>query len=133
MIQLDTNVVSQALIMKPPKLLNKLLHASVTRGIALSSVVYGELCFGLSKNPTMTRLRIDLDEFVDSVEVLPWTKICAQAYGDLRATLAREGQLIGSMDLLIAAHAVALDATLVTGNVKEFIRVPGLKIENWAK
>jgi tRNA(fMet)-specific endonuclease VapC len=123
MIQLDTNVVSQALIMKPPELLNRLLHASVTRGLALSSVVYGELCFGLSKNPTMTRLRIDLDEFVDSVE----------AYGDLRATLTREGQLIGSMDLLIAAHAVALDATLVTSNTKEFSRVPGLKIENWAK
>jgi tRNA(fMet)-specific endonuclease VapC len=70
--------------------------------------------------------------FLAPLEILPFDERCIWVYGDLRADLERRGQTIGSLDTLIAAHALALDATLVTNNTREFSRVAGLRLENWA-
>ena len=72
-----------------------------------------------------------LDQFLSPLEVAPFERSATIAYGRLRTVLEKKGQLIGSMDLLIAAHAVSLDVRLITHDVREFRRVPSLKIENW--
>ena len=99
--------------------------------IGLSSIVLAELCFGVARRPNADQLRADIREFRESLLFLPWDADAADHYGDIRAYLKRRGLLIGSMDLMIAAHARSLDATLVTNNVKHLRRVPGLRLENW--
>jgi tRNA(fMet)-specific endonuclease VapC len=74
-----------------------------------------------------------LAQFVAPLEILPFEEEAAQYYGDLRVRLERQGTPIGSLDMLIAAHALSISCTLVTNNEKEFGRIPSLKIENWAK
>jgi tRNA(fMet)-specific endonuclease VapC len=72
-----------------------------------------------------------LGRFLLPLEILPYDENAARAYGKIRPVLERGGRLIGSMDMLIAAHALSLQATLVTHNRREFQRVPGLKVEDW--
>ena len=72
-------------------------------------------------------------EFLAPVEILPYDDIAEQKYGEIRAYLERKGTPIGSLDALIAAHALSIGCTLVTNNDSEFGRVPGLKVENWTK
>jgi tRNA(fMet)-specific endonuclease VapC len=74
-----------------------------------------------------------LTQFTAPLEILPYGDEAAQYYGDLRAHLEKQGMPIGSLDMLIAAHALSITCTLVTNNEKEFIRIPDLKIDNWAK
>ena len=74
-----------------------------------------------------------LAQFIAPLEILPYGDEAAQYYGNLRAHLEKQGTPIGSLDMLIAAHALSIDCTLVTNNEKEFIRIPNLKIDNWAK
>ena len=74
-----------------------------------------------------------LTQFVAPLEILPYDDEASQYYGDLRAHLEKNGTPIGALDMLIAAHALSVDCTLVTNNEKEFIRVPELKIVNWTK
>jgi tRNA(fMet)-specific endonuclease VapC len=74
-----------------------------------------------------------LTQFIAPLEILPYGDEAAQCYGDLRAHLEKQGTRIGSLDMLIAAHALSIACTLVTNNEKEFIRIPNLKIDNWVK
>jgi tRNA(fMet)-specific endonuclease VapC len=74
-----------------------------------------------------------LAQFIAPLEILPYGDDAAQYYGTLRTHLEKQGTPIGSLDMLIAAHALSADCTLVTNNEKEFIRIPKLKIENWVK
>ena len=76
---------------------------------------------------------VDLTQFVAPLEILPYGNEAAQYYGDLRAQLEKQGTPIGSLDMLIAAHALSIDCTLVINNEKEYIRIPSLKIDNWTK
>jgi tRNA(fMet)-specific endonuclease VapC len=73
-----------------------------------------------------------LDEFLGPFQIIPFDSPAAAHYGEMRSNLRRSGTPIGNMDLLIAAHARSLSVTLVTDNLKEFEKVPGLKLENWA-
>ncbi len=98
--------------------------------VALSAVVLAELEFGAAKSG-VTRHRSRLDGLLASLQVEPFTQGDAIAYGRLRATLPRRGEMIGALDALIAAQALRLGATIVTHNVREFSRVPGLKVEDW--
>jgi tRNA(fMet)-specific endonuclease VapC len=88
--------------------------------------------YGAAKSLRPEQNRIALTQFVAPLEIAPYDDVAAQCYGDLRACLERQGTPIGSLDMLIAAHALALTCVLVTNNEKEFARVPGLKMENWA-
>jgi tRNA(fMet)-specific endonuclease VapC len=100
--------------------------------ILTSIVAACELRFGAEKKGS-PRLAARVDRLLGSFEVAPLARDVDTAYAILRADLERKGQLIGPNDMLIAAHALALDAILVTDNVREFKRVKGLKIENWLR
>ena len=99
---------------------------------AISVITYGELAYGLRKSPDPGRAMIILEELTALIPVLPMATDVAGTYGTIRSDLAARGELIGNNDLWIAAHAKSLEVTLVTNNEKEFQRVSGLQIENWA-
>jgi tRNA(fMet)-specific endonuclease VapC len=100
---------------------------------AISVIVYGELMYGIEKSRVGPVARQLLDAFIEFVPVLPLHADAPLCYGVIRADLERKGQIIGSNDLWIAAHALAAKLTLVTNNEREFARVAGLNIENWAR
>ncbi len=92
---------------------------------------FGELHFGVAKSGSTRNLRA-LEKFLAPLDVLPFDEAAMRKYGKVRAHLERKGTPIGALDTLIAAHALALDVVLVTNNLREFKRVPGLRLENWA-
>lgn len=99
--------------------------------VGISSITGAELCFGVSESAS-ARNQQALDKFLAPLEVMPFDEGAMREYGRLRAHLEACGTPIGAMDLLIAAHALALSSVLVTNNLREFRRVPGLSLENWA-
>lgn len=100
---------------------------------AISSVALSELNYGACKSHYQEKNLVALDKFIISVPVLPYDIRAASHFGEIRATLEKKGVIIGAYDLMIAAHALSLNAILVTNNTKEFSRVKNLKLENWAK
>jgi tRNA(fMet)-specific endonuclease VapC len=125
---LDTNTVSH-LLRKHPKVGRRLVEAAPA-SLYISAVTEGELLFGLAKRPEAAQLHVVVGEFLKRVDVLPWDREIAARYGLLRADLTRRGQGLAPLDLLIAAHALAIDAVLVTSD-RAFARVPGLMVEDW--
>ena len=101
--------------------------------ICVSSITYGELCFGIENGESHLREERynQLELFTQKIQIAHWDEDAARHYGLIRATLKKQGQLIGNNDLLIAAHARSLDAVLVTNNTKEFERVDDLTFEDW--
>jgi len=100
--------------------------------IGVSSLTAAELAYGAEKSGS-ARNRQALEKFLAPLEIAAFDETAFRHYGRLRADLERRGQLIGSMDMLIAAHALALNAILVTNNTREFERVSDLYLENWVK
>jgi len=113
----------------PPSVLERFLSHPVG-DIGISSITVAELDYGVSKSRHAVKNRLALAQFLSPLEVASFDRAAA-AYGRLRATLEQKGTPIGSMDLLIAAHALSLAVRLVTNNAREFRRVPGLRVENW--
>lgn len=99
---------------------------------AVSLITFGELIYGAVKRGRLESEREKWIELIHLLPVLPLPPEAAEKYGTIRSELERKGQIIGNNDLWIAAHAVATGLTLVTNNEKEFGRVTGLKIQNWA-
>lgn len=130
MYMLDTNMCIYVLKKHSEKLRKKF---KAVKQICISSVTYGELCFGIENGESELReaRREQLDLFTQRLLIDPWDKDAARAYGFIRAYLKKQGNLIGNNDLLISAHARSINAVLVTNNVREFSRVPDLSIENW--
>ena len=129
MILLDTNICIYIINMRPPEVLARFREYRLGE-IGVCSVVAAELAYGVTKSRS-ARNRSALEMFLAPLEVLPFNQAAVWAYGDLRASLEREGQPIGALDTMIAAHALSVDAPLVTHNTREFARVPGLRLENW--
>jgi len=100
-------------------------------GMALSSIVLAELEYGVSNSQQYEKNRAALIAFLPLFELLPFGGKEAAIYGQICTALRREGNTIGPMDMMIAAHALSFGLTLVTNNIREFSRVPGLKIEDW--
>jgi tRNA(fMet)-specific endonuclease VapC len=125
---LDTNIVSH-LIKGHPEVARH-LRAVPMASVCISSITEGELLFGLAKRPQATGLHNAVKEFLLCVEVLPWNSVTAQAYGTARAAMERQGRVLAPLDQLIAAHAMAAEAILVT-NDQAFHQVDGLCIEDW--
>jgi tRNA(fMet)-specific endonuclease VapC len=128
---LDTNMCIYLIKKKPPEVLRKFSEYTVG-DIGVSSVTAAELYFGVQKSQHPAQNLRALEQFLLPLTVVELGHGAAVAYGRIRATLEERETPIGPLDTLIAAHAVAMDLTLVTNNVREFARVPGLKIENWA-
>lgn len=126
---LDTNAVSN-LADAPAGPVARQIARVGAENVATSVIVSGEIEFGLALKRS-ERLRAQMERVFSVLPVLSFDQPADQQYGALRAELKRQGRPIGPNDMLIAAHALALDATLVTANVGEFSRVPGLRVENW--
>lgn len=129
MILLDTNICIYIINTKPPEVLAR-FHQYRLGEIGICSVVAAELAYGVAKSQS-ARNRAALEMFLAPLDILPFDTQAMWAYGDLRANLERQGTPIGSLDTMIVAHALSLDATLVTHNTQEFARVSGLRLENW--
>ena len=130
MIMLDTNICIYVLKKRPLYLLKQFEQI---KDIHLSTIVYAELCSGVTLSPQhLQNVRQNqLQEFIALTTVHSWNDKAAKVYADIRADLKIKGTPIGNMDMLIAAHALSLNATLVTNNLREFGRVTNLKLENW--
>ena len=129
MILLDTNICIYIINAKPPAVLERFKRYRMGE-IGLCSVVAAELAFGVAKSGS-ARNRQALAMFLAPLTVLPFDEAAVWAYGDLRADLERRGTPIGSLDTMIAAHTLSLQALLVTNNTREFSKVPGLRLDNW--
>jgi tRNA(fMet)-specific endonuclease VapC len=127
---LDTNTCIYIRRQRPPQVLARFRQLNVGEA-ALSIVTYGELHYGAEKSSVRARALKELEEFAGLIPVLPLPTEAGRTYGAIRAALEAKGEIIGSNDLWIAAHAKAADLTLVTNNEREFRRVPGLRIQNW--
>ena len=128
---LDTNICIYAIKNQPAQVLTQ-LRAHEAERIGISSISVAELYFGVSKSGSARNLAA-LQQFLEPLEIADFDLNAAQVYGTLRYALERLGTPIGPLDMQIAAHALALEATLVTNNVREFERVPDLKLINWAE
>lgn len=128
---LDTNTVSFFIRKSSPTLLKRLRSTRASQ-VALSVVTEMELRYGLARNPAL-RVAPLVEEFLQGVTVLPLTSDVARHYGIVRSHLEARGTPIGPLDMMIASHALALQATLVTSNLTEFKRVPGLRSVDWTK
>lgn len=130
MYLLDTNICIYALNRRPPEVQDRLIAAGRKR-VGISSITAAELAFGAlkSKRPAT---RVNVEAFLATMPVYEWGGEAVWRYGEVRLALETAGRRIGERDLLIAAHALALDWTVVTNDESEFARVPGLRWENWA-
>ena len=126
---LDTNAVS-LLIKGNQSLMNKVDGVDMSQ-LFISSVTLGEINFGLAKKGNL-RLQAIVQRFIRHVDVLPWDEDVADFYGKLKAELLRQGKVLSPLDMMIAAHAFAVNATLIT-NDKAFSQVSSLRVEDWSK
>lgn len=129
---LDTDTSSYVIKGNSPNIDAHLRDLDVSQ-VCISAVTRAELRFGVRRLRRATRLAAEVETFLSGVHALPWDEAAADQFADVRADIERAGTPIGSMDTMIAAHAKALDAVLVTNNVKHFGMVKGLVIANWAE
>jgi tRNA(fMet)-specific endonuclease VapC len=126
---LDTNILSD-LVRHPQGLVADRIAREGESSICTSIVVAGELRFGASKRGS-DRLTAQVEAILSAIDILPLEEPADHNCGKLRLHLERSGDVIGPNDMLIAAHALTEDCAVVTANMKEFSRVPGLRVENW--
>lgn len=128
---LDTNIIIYILKRRPPQVAARFAELSAG-DLCVSSISISELMYGAAKSQQPEKALEAIAQIGQALEVVAYDEAAAHIYGQLRAGLEQQGQPIGALDTLIAAHALALEATLVTHNVREFGRVPGLRVEDWA-
>lgn len=128
---LDTNICIYA-IKKKPKIVIANIMAHDPDDICISSITYAELMHGVEKSQSVEKNRFALSLFLSAIEIRDFHALAAEEYGRVRAVLERRGTPIGPLDLLIAGHAKSEGCVLVTNNIREFQRVEGLKVEDWA-
>lgn len=129
MYMLDTNTCIFAMKQRG-KVLRRLLRHEPSE-ICISSITYAELRHGVEKSERQEQNRLALLLFLSEITILPYDAKAAEEYGKIRASLELSGTPIGPMDMLIASHAKAAGASVVTKNLKEFRRIPALQIEDW--
>jgi tRNA(fMet)-specific endonuclease VapC len=127
---LDTDISSYIMKRSDDAVLRRLQRVAVS-DVCVSAITKAEMMYGVEVSPRRQKDQSALDEFLRYVAVLDYPAMAALDYARIRADLKMRGTMIGSNDLLIAAHARCLGLTLVTNNTREFGRVQGLKIENW--
>lgn len=127
---LDTNICSYILKRHPPSVKAHFDQAGA-QALCLSTIVLAELYFGAARHPKGASIRQEIDDFVSRLSVIPWDEKAADHYGQIRAALEKDGNPIGAMDMLIAAHARSQGATLVSNNIRHLDKVPGLVVANW--
>jgi tRNA(fMet)-specific endonuclease VapC len=129
---LDTNICIYIIKQKPQNVIRRFREAKISE-IGVSSITLSELEYGVMKSTKPEQNRMALAQFMAPIEIPAYDDAAAQHYGEIRDYLGRQGTPIGSLDMLIAAHALSLNAVLITNNEREFKKVSNLKIENWTK
>ncbi len=129
---LDTNICIY-IIKKQPAVVLRQVQSKQPGEIALSAVTLAELEYGVARSHYPDRNRVALLEFALSFTILAFDQMASAEYGRIRSLLESKGRPIGPMDLLLAAQAKSHNLILVTNNEKEFRRIAGLRLENWAK
>ncbi len=129
---LDTNTASYIIKGEPRRVRDHLLRVSMA-SICISTITEAELLFGVAQKPEAKRLPEVVNEFLLHVEILPWDSEAAKTYAELRARCDREGTPLGAMDMLIAAHARAAAATLVTSDRSFYKLRPRVSLADWAR
>ena len=128
-VLLDTDITSYIFAHRGEGVRKRFLTFDIG-DIGISTITAAELAFGSALNPSERNRRV-VERALESLAIVPFDVAAARAYGEVRTALHRRGTPIGPLDMLIAAHAIALDLPLATKNVREFRRVPGLRVENW--
>ena len=130
---LDTNICIYIINEKPEKVLKKFEQYPVHE-FGISSITHAELQYGVKKSKNKNTNQKALDEFLLPLTIFPFHgKRLVACYGEIRVLLESKGRTIGPLDMLIAAHALSLDLTIISDNIKEFERIPNLKCENWVQ
>ena len=129
-LTLDTNICSYVLRRRPVAMVERFAGLEQSQ-VWLSAIVAAELRFGAAKLGS-AQFSAAVEAWLAGFDVRPWPVEATRHYAGIRASLERSGQPIGGMDMLIAAHAMAEDSVLVTNNAREFLRVPGLAVQEWA-
>lgn len=127
---LDTNICIYIAKHNPPSVRERFTRHSANE-LAMSVITLGELRFGAEKSQAKERAMIVIDKLINLMNIEALTDDVASHYGEIRAALQKSGQMIGNNDLWLAAHARSQDWVLVTNSEKEFLRVDGLRVENW--
>ena len=127
---LDTNICIYIIKEKPAEVLARFNSMHVD-DICISCITESELFYGVNKSLHVEKNLNALQNFLTPLNIAAFDEDAAVSYGNIRATLEKKGEIIGSNDLLIAAHALAHNKILVTNNIREFSRVPNLILENW--
>jgi tRNA(fMet)-specific endonuclease VapC len=128
---LDTNICIYLIKKRPPSVLKR-FDTLAAGTLAVSSITVAELEFGVQKSQYHSQNQQALEQFLLPLVILDFDYEAARTYGKLRAWLEIRGKTIGALDMLIASHALSKGLPLATNNVREFSRVPGLKVINWA-
>lgn len=129
---LDTNICVYAIKNKPENVSKRIKRHNPDE-ICISTIVLAELEHGVTKSVCREKNESNLNKFLKVFKILPFDMKAAIEYGKICAHLQKQGTPIGTMDMLIAAHALSKSLIIVTNNVREFERVPGLVIENWSE
>lgn len=132
MYMLDTDTCSYIIRERPDSARQKFNRIDPAR-LCISIVTRAELLYGVARSSSKNANREIVDDFCSRLSMLNWDEEAARHYGQLRSYLESKGTLIGSMDMMIAAHALSLSATLVTNNLRHFSLVPKLKAANWVR
>jgi tRNA(fMet)-specific endonuclease VapC len=127
---LDTDICSYIIREKPIKVFERFETLEMDQ-ICISVITYAELIYGVEHSSSKKINRSIVDDFTNHLNIIDWDTSAAEYYGKIRAFLQAGGNIIGAMDMMIAAHAVSQKMTLVTNNEKHFKRVPKLHTENW--
>lgn len=130
MFLLDTNICIYIIKEKPPQVLEKFEQIE-SHKLGISIITLAELEYGATKSMNPAKNYQVIEDFITYLDVFNWDRQASRIYGEIRANLNRQGTPIGILDTQIAAHCLSLNRVLVTNNVREFERVPGLKVENW--
>ena len=127
---LDTDICSYVIRERPLEVFEQFKKVDVNQ-LCISTVTYAELIYGVEHSSSRKINRPIIDDFVRHLDIITWDEDAAEHYGKIRAFLRAEGNIIGSMDVMIAAHARSQNMILITNNDKHFKRVPKLRVENW--
>jgi len=127
---LDTNICIELIRQKSQTLIKRLV-ACTPGEVAVSTISVAELAYGVQKSTQTTKNQAALEQFLLPLEIANFDQRASLTYGKIRATLEREGNIIGAMNMLIGSHALSMDLILVTHNTSEFQRIPNLKLKDW--
>ena len=128
---LDTNIIIYAKDARPEIVLERFRQYQ-PGDLCISSITMAELEYGVCNSSKPEQNRLALLTFLSNIDIIPFDTDAARSYGEIRYDLKSKGQLIGANDMLIAAHVKSLGYTLITNNTREFERVDGLLLDNWA-